>query len=233
MNEKIKKIAAIVAAGVLVAGGFGWAGIAQTELNDVNTELEGFKETTEIYKENNIELKGINTELAATIDELKSQEPETVEVEVEKIVNVTNPNHEVLLEHLFNNDGEVGYLLDDLDDDELVEIDDRVLFINKIKDLSVDEVKAELFDELDGEEIVLLTNETYEFDDDDLEHLDVESDYDDISVLDVDFDDSDAEIEVFFDFEDDDDLEFEGSAVVEFDDGELDDIDEVSVVNVE
>lgn len=233
MNEKIKKIAAIVAAGVLVAGGFGWAGIAQTELNDVNTELEGFKETTEIYKENNIELKGINTELAATIDELKSQEPETVEVEVEKIVNVTNPNHEVLLEHLFNNDGEVGYLLDDLDDDELAEIDDRVLFINKIKDLSVDEVKAELFDELDGEEIVLLTNETYEFDDDDLEHLDVESDYDDISVLDVDFDDSDAEIEVFFDFEDDDDLEFEGSAVVEFDDGELDDIDEVSVVNVE
>ena len=97
---------------------------------------------------------------------------------------------------------------------------ERIVFINDIKRMAVDEVKKEAFDELDNYDF---DSET-EFDDDDLERLRVYDDDDDILVDDVDFDDKDADVYVEFKFEHDE-VKYEARALVEFRDGEVDDFD--------
>jgi len=143
-------------------------------------------------------------------------------VEVEKLVD--NKNLSVVLDHIYDNEGNVDYLVDDLDDDELSLIVERISFINAIKIIGVDKVKSDLFDELDGESIG-----EYEFDEDELEKLKIDDEADEIEVIDIDFDDNDAELKITFSFEDEDDVEFEGYAIVSFDDGEFDEIEDIVI----
>lgn len=147
-----------------------------------------------------------------------------VPVEVEKIVEVDNGNLSAVLEHIYDNNGKVQYLTSDLDDDEIDQIVDRIDFINFVKNGAVEEIEKELFDEIDGDKVSGI-----ELDEDDLERLRVDDDYDELEIVDVDFEDKDAEVKVTGSFEQDD-VEFEFEAIVEFKDGEVDEIKSISVI---
>lgn len=146
-----------------------------------------------------------------------------VPVEVEKIVEVDNSNLDDVLNHIYDNDGNVQYLTNDLDDDEVDQIVDRIVFINEVKNLAVDAVKKDLFDELDGE-----TFNSVEFDEDDMERLRVDNDDDELVICDVDFEDKDAEVKVTGTFEQDD-VKYHYTAIVEFKDGEYDEIKSIEI----
>lgn len=154
-----------------------------------------------------------------------------VPVEVEKIVNNTieievpvgSENLDLVLDEIYNNNGNVDYLVDDLDDDELDQVVDRIVFANDIKDLAVAEVKAELFDELDREMVGLV-----ELDERDLERLKVDDDADEVTLANVDYEDKDAEVTVTGTFEQDD-VKYDYEAMVEIKDGIVDDFEVVSV----
>jgi len=149
---------------------------------------------------------------------------QTVEVPVEKIVEVENGNMDVVLNEIFDNDGRVQYLTNDLDDDEIDQIVDRIVLVNDFKKLAVDEAKAEIADLVDKE--VVNGNE---LDEDDVEDIRIDDDADEIEVDEIDFDDKDAELLVTGEFEHDD-IEYDFEVRVEFKDGKVEDIELVSVV---
>ena len=157
----------------------------------------------------------------------------TVEVPVEKIVEVSkevkvevpvdNGNLKLVLEHIYDNNGDIEYITDDLDDDEIDLIVDRVVLVNDFKALALNEVKKNLFDELDGE---VVGTET--LDDRDMERLKLDDEADEIVVDEIDFEDKDAELLVTGTFEQDD-VEYEFTARVIFKDGEVDELEVDSV----
>lgn len=153
----------------------------------------------------------------------------TVEVPVEVVKNVTvevpvdNGNLDSVLDHIYDNNGNIEYIVEDLDDDELDKIVDRVVFVNEAKKLAVDAIEADLFDELDGEVF-----DEVEFDEDDMERLRIDDDADEISVNDVDFEDRDIELTVTGSFEQDD-VKYDYEALVKLKDGEYDEIESIEV----
>ena len=161
----------------------------------------------------------------AQVDDLQSQlvdaqNNSVVIQEVEVEVPVDSGNLDLVLEHIYDNDGSINYLLNDLDDDELSLIVDRILFINEIKALAVNYVDTEAADELDKE----LFNNTIEFDEDEIERIRVQDDDDEVIVTSVDFEDSDADVLITVYFEQDD-VKYEADFNVEIKDNEVDDID--------
>lgn len=140
---------------------------------------------------------------------------ETVIEEVE----VDSGNLKLVLDHIYDNDGSVEYLLDDLDDDEVDQIAERIVFINEIKKLAVDTVKADGIDELDREEV-----DGERLDEDDIERFKVYDEDEDLIIDEVDFEDSDAEVLVDVRFEQDD-IEYKATFRVTFKDGTVDDIE--------
>jgi hypothetical protein len=146
---------------------------------------------------------------------------------VEVPVEVDNMNLELVLNHIYDNDGNIEYLTDDLDDDEIGLIVDRIVFINDIKSLAVVEVENEFADLMDKEEFTF-GNETVRFDEDDIERVRVKSDGDDLIIDSVDFEDLDADVLVEVKFEQDD-VRYLAVCNVEFKDGVVDDIDLESV----
>ena len=154
---------------------------------------------------------------------------ETIVVEQVVEVPVDNGNLDLVLNEVFDNNGNVSYLLDDLDDDELDLIVGRIVFANEIKSLALDEVKNSLADELDHVEILLSDNSTYEFDEDDFEKIRLDDDSDEIVLSNVDYDDGDADVSVFGKFRHDDKW-FSFEAVVEIEDSNVDDFEVVSIV---
>lgn len=155
--------------------------------------------------------------------ELQNQPAPIADI-VEVEVAVDNGNLDLVLNHLYDNDGNVNYLLDDLDDDEVDQIADRITFINEIKSLSVNYLKAEAADALDKEVYTFADNSTVTFDEDDLERIRVQDDADEVVVDSVDFEDSDADVLATVYFEQDD-VKFAADFNVEFKDGEVDDLD--------
>lgn len=65
-----------------------------------------------------------------------------VPVEVEKIVEVDNENLATVLDFIYDKEGNVEYLLDGLDDDEVDQIVDRVVFINDAESLAENFIKG-------------------------------------------------------------------------------------------
>ena len=147
---------------------------------------------------------------------------QTVEVEVE----VENGNLDLVLQHIYDNDGNVNYLTSDLDDDEIDSMVDRVIFINEVKKLAIDAVKDELFDEVDG-----LNMSGVILDDHEMERLKIDSRDYEIFVDATDFEDGEALITVTGTFEQDSVL-YEFEAILEFDEGEFDRFDNVDVAIV-
>ena len=205
-----KKIVALVCAGALVGAAAGVAG--------------SFVSTQDTIKSLEAEL-AMEKAKAPQVVEVVETVTEVVEVPVNvtEYVEVDNGNLSMVLDHVYEMDGDVEYLLDDLDDDEVDMIVDRIVFANETKALAVAEVKAELFDELDGEEV----NGT-ELDEDDMERLRIDDDADEVVILEIDFEELDAEVMVTGTFEQDD-VKYSYEAVVEIKDGEVEDFKRIEV----
>ncbi len=160
-------------------------------------------------------------------------EVKTVEKLVEVPINITkevfvdNEKLDEVLQHIYDNNGDVEYLTDDLDDDEVVLIADRVIFVNEMKKLAVDAISDELFDELDRE-TYNISGSDVTFDEDDLERLRTDDDEDEITVTDVDFEDEDIKLTLTGTFEQDD-VRYNYEATVEFKDGRFDELDNINV----
>ena len=156
---------------------------------------------------------------AAFAEGASSVEPVTIN----NTVKVDNGNLELVLQHIYDNDGSVDYLTDDLKDSEVAQIADRVVFINEVKAIAMQVAEDEIADLVDKENV----NGTV-MDEDDVEKIKVEDEFDKLTVDDVDFDDSDAEILVPVEFEHDD-VDYEAVVKVIFKDGEYDDVELESV----
>ncbi|HEY9705828.1 MAG TPA: hypothetical protein V6C58_25555 [Allocoleopsis sp.] len=197
--KKVKKILAVTGASVLLLGAGAFAG-AQLFPKEV--------------------VKEVPVEKVVTVEK-------EVPVEVVKEVKVTqlvdNGKLDMVLKEIYDNNGNVAYLTDDLEDDEISQIADRIVLVNDFKSLAVQEVRSNLFDELDGETFNLVT-----FDDKDMERLRINDDADEIVIEDIDFEDKDAELLVTGTFEQDN-VKYKYEALVEFKDGEVDEISSITV----
>ena len=219
-TKKILKVAGAIGAGaLLIAGGALGTGIVK---NDTIQEQAAQISQLQLNE------KSLNS----TIVDLKNAEPvieyvdkevlvnNTVEVEVE----VDNGNLDLVLDHIYDNKGDVSYLTEDLDDDEVNEIVDRLIFVNEIKVLAAEEAKSEIKDLLDKEEFTF-NNVTVKFDEDDIERVRVQDDDDEVIVgEDIDFEDGDADVEAEVKFEQDS-IKYVANVIVEFRDGSVDDIE--------
>jgi hypothetical protein len=142
---------------------------------------------------------------------------------VEKEVIVDSGNLDLVLDHIYDNNGNVRYITNDLDDDEVDKIVDRIVLTNEFKKLAVDAVSAELVYELHNEGF---DGET--FDKDDIELIRIDDEADEVEFSYVDFEDEDARVKVTGRF-DQDDVKYEFVATVEFKYGEYDEISSVRV----
>ncbi len=226
---KWKKIIAGVGVVMIGATMIGCAGPIQTGITEAelaNTKQIGYENGWENGKNSvditsdNVEVIGKETSpLLKEIANLKA-EKSNLQIAIEDEINTNG----IILDHIFDNDGNVEYLVDDLDDDEINEIVDRIVFINDAKMLAAEEVKDELADELDGEEFTLNDNSTIEFDEDDIERIRVKDDDDEIFIENFDFKDRDTDVIVTAKFEQDD-IDFEVDFKVEIEDNKVDDIE--------
>lgn len=209
--SKVLKGAAYVAVGAVlgVTGTMYIAPVSETINNTIITEVE--------------------VEKIVEIEVIKE-----VQVNVTKEVIVESGNLNVVLAHLVDNEGDIGYLnIDNLDDDELDEVVDRIIFVDSIKTGAVTAIENELFEELDRETFTF-GNLSVRFDEDELERLRLDDDSDEISVSNIDFDDGDAKVTVTgsFRYDSDEDVEndvYNFTAVVEFEDGVFEDFDSITI----
>lgn len=214
-KEISKKVLAVSIAAAVVAGGLGGAFMFPNQVEvKVPVSAPVVKDITP-YGEQDM-IKAVNAAIAS-VEPVVIKENVTVEVEVE------SENLPKVLQEIYDNDGSVSYLTDDLDDDELEQIVDRIDFANDVKALAVAEVKSELFDELDGEMVGLI-----ELDEDEMERLRVDDDSDEVLLSDVEYEDKDADVSVTGTFEQDD-VKYDYEVLVEIKDNEVDDFEIVSV----
>jgi hypothetical protein len=136
-----------------------------------------------------------------------------------EVVEVDNGNLQLVLDSIYDNNGNVEFMIDDLDEDEMGMLVDRMIFVENVKDLAVKEVRENALDELDKEYV----NGT-RLDDRDIEKLKVYSDAEDVSVEDIDFEDFDADVRVKVRFRQDD-VYYNAWFVVEIKDGEVEDLE--------
>lgn len=151
------------------------------------------------------------------------------EVEVEKIVEVEklvdNGNLAILEQYIFDHDGNLTELeADDLDEDEMSLLIERINFLKDLKIKALEEVKKELFDEVDGKKVGKVKLE-----EDELERLKLDDEDDEVIVSDIDFEDKDAIVTVKGTFEQDDE-EYEFEVEVEFKDGVIKGLEVTSLV---
>jgi len=217
--KKTMAVIATVAAGLgLVAGGMAGAimfpkTVVEPVLDNeaYNLALKtGFEEGKLSVDTENIYTNGFNAGV-------ESVEPIIVNNTVTETVSVDSESLPLVLDHIYDNDGKIEYLLDDLDDDEVDQIVDRIVFVNEIKKLATDYVERKLADEVDKE----VVNAT-ELDEDDVEKIRLDNDDDEIEVDNIDFEDKDAELTVTGKFRHDD-VWYVFSSTVEIEDGNVED----------
>jgi hypothetical protein len=207
MKETTKKVAAAIGIAALGAAGIGLGFALDNPTPEVIVKEIPKEVIKEVTKEVQVEVP---------VEVIK-------EVEVPVEVLIDNGKLDLVLDHIYDNDGKVEYLTENLDDDEVSLIADRVIFVNDIKKLAADYVKEELADEVDK---MSVSGET--LDEDDIERIRIDDDSDEIVIDDIDFEDKDADVVVTGSFEQDD-IEYEFEAVVEIKDGEVDEIDSIDV----
>ena len=211
MKTNTKKLVAITLGVVAAAGlGFGLAALTmqpQTEVVTVTKEVPYV----------------VEKEVPKIVNVTKEVPVEVIKY-VNKTVYVDNGNLNKVLQFMYDEEGNVEYVVDGLDDNQLNEIVDRIVFINDIKSMAVEKVKSKLFEKLDGMEVSGIT--LYE---DDMERLKVNDDYNDIEIENIDFDDEDAKLLLSGTFEQHD-TKYDFEAEVRFKDG---DFYKLKVLNVE
>jgi hypothetical protein len=205
MKDSTKKVIAISLIGAL---GLGLSGVAGAVMFPRTIEVPVEKVVTQIVKE--------------PVEVIKTVEV-PVNVTVTKEVPVDNGNLALVLDHIYDNDGEVAYLTEDLKDSEVSDIVDRIVFINDAKALAVAEVKENGVDEVDKEVAGSIT-----VDEDDVDKFKVYDEDDKLEVSDVDFDDKDCEVLVKAKLTQDDDV-MDVVYKVTIQDGEVEDLEVESV----
>lgn len=139
----------------------------------------------------------------------------------EVVVEVDNGNLALVLETIWDADGDVEYLVEGLDDDELNLIVERIVFESESKSLAEEAVKAEWLGELHREDVGAI-----ELHKEDMKGLKIDSDDTEFSVL--DYDDKDAEVFVTATFRQGSER-FEATFAVLVLDGEVDSVSVESV----
>ena len=161
------------------------------------------------------------------------------EVVVEKTVEVPglevdNGNLDVVLQHIYDNEGSAEYLTEDLDDDEISSIVSRIEFINSIKSEAVSFIKSDLFDELDKFDVIYnkTANLNITLDEDEMKRLKIDDRDYELIVNVEDFEDGEAIVTVTGTFEQDlnsTSIKYSFVADVEIDEGEADDFGDITV----
>lgn len=196
-KTNVLKVAGAAALG-LVVGGAGIAGTMEPEVVTVENTI---------------------TEIVENIVEVEVP----VEVEVIKEVNVTDSKLGDVIQHIFDRDGDVEYIVDEYDADEVDQIADAFLFVHEMVAEGSSEIKKELADELDREIV-----NGVELDEDDIERIRISDDLDEVTL--EDFDAEDGELDITYDVRfEHDDVDYEAVVRIEVRDGEVDDIEIVSV----
>lgn len=156
-----------------------------------------------------------------TVTEIKEV---PVEVEKEVIVEVPVNGTMDVVEFLVDQNGDLRELdISEIEDRGLDELISQVSFIRESKLQAAYFVDKELADELDRRRVSGVT-----LDEDDIERVRIDDDLDELLIDDVDFDDMDADVTVTGTFEHDD-IEYEFEVLVEIKDGEVDEMEIVSV----
>lgn len=146
------------------------------------------------------------------------------EVPVEKIVTVEkevfkdNEKLADLLQFIYDEDGNIEYLTNDLSDKEVSQIADRFTDVITFKNLAIAEVEDKAFDELDNK----VVNGT-QLNDRDMSRLRLKDDFKDITLEDIDFDSGDATAFVNATFEHDD-VKYDATFEVTLKDFKVDDV---------
>lgn len=140
------------------------------------------------------------------------------EVTVEKIVEVDNGNLALVLDTIYDNDGDVEYLLDGLFDDELDQVVDRIALTNDMKAEAENVIKQTFARELDKQ---------HGYDRRDVSKIKFDSE--DTVISNIDFDDKESLVTVEVEFRYDGE-EYTADVEVEFYDGNVQPIDISNVV---
>jgi len=220
-KENSKKVAALGLAAVVLAGGIG--AVAGAIVADDSKQVN---ELTELVEAKRADLLA----QATLIEELQNQEPVVINntvvetVEVEKEVLVDNENLSLVYKYVVDQEGDLTELdISEIDDNGVNELVNQIVFVNDIKSIAAQEVRAEIADLVDKEVV-----DSVSLDEDDVERVRVDDDFDEILVDDIDFEDKDASLLVSGSFEHDD-IDYVFEVEVEFKDGALDDLSLVSL----
>ena len=212
-----EKIVALALVGIAAAGGIG-AAIGASMADDSKQLEEVQAKLAEAEAKLNVTVEPVIETVEVPVNVTKIEY-----VNVTEEVLVDNGNLDLVLEEVYDNNGQVEYLIDDLDDDEVDQIVERIVFANDVKSLAVQAVKDELADEVDNLVVVRADNSTVELDEDDVEKLRIDDDDDEVVIDEIDYEDKDAEVLVTGRFKHDDEW-FSFEAEVEIEDGKLDDV---------
>lgn len=219
-KENIKKYSVVTGAAVL--GGlavFAGMSISAPEPVDVESiQNASYKEGVESVSLPDVE--GIKME--AFNAGVESVEPVEVvrEVNITKEVFVEDERLSQVMDLVYDNDGDISFITDELDSDEVDMIVENLIYGEEVKTMAYAFTKNELFDEIDRESVTLKDNSSMKLDEDDLEKLRIDNDSNELIFVDTDFEDKDFEVKVTGRFEQDD-VDFEFEAVVEIEDGEV------------
>ena len=216
--ETKKLIMALAGVGLTVAGAIAGGvivdGVNSNNINELNNVIGDLQEEVALKES---ELNYLN------------ENPITEEVIVEKIVNntieveVDNGNLDLVLEHIYDNDGSVEYLTEDLDDDEIDSIVERIEFVNEIKLLAMEELENEFLREIHNMELG-----TVIFSRRDIDRLRFENDFNEIALENVDFKYSDADVLTTVEFRQDE-VRYEADVKIVVKDNEVDEIEFVDI----
>jgi hypothetical protein len=220
-KTNVKKTAALIGAGALVLGGVIGGVVGYNLVNTNDYYSQGFNNGVHSVNVDAIKEQAFQ-EGVASVEPVVVHEVEYVNQTVE--VPVDNGNLQTVLDEVYALDGNVSFLVDDLDDDELNLIVDRIVFLNDAKTLAFNEVEAKVKDKLD----MYVFNSSVTFDEDEI--YSVRMDFDDVSLdlSSVDFDDSEVEVLVPASFKQDG-VRYDAVFRVYIEDSEVDDVDVESV----
>ena len=165
--------------------------------------------TKEVIKEVIVEVPVVSTEVVT----------ETIVKEVK----VDNGKLADVLEAIYQSDGDLEFVTDDLKESEIAEIADRLVFEMDVQALAVAAVRAEAIDVLHKESV----NGTV-LDEDDMERLRIQDDRGEVEVIDRDFEDGDAEVKVTAFFEQDD-VKYAADFLVLVKEGKVDEVEVDSI----
>lgn len=165
--------------------------------------------TKEVIKEVIVEVPVVSTEVVT----------ETIVKEVK----VDNGKLADVLEAIYQVDGDLEFVTDDLKESEIAEIADRLVFEMDVQAMAVAAVRAEAVDVLHKEKVNGTT-----LDEDDIERVRIQDDRGEVEVLDRDFEDGDAEVKVTAFFEQDD-VKYAADFLVLVKEGKVDEVEVDSI----